>query len=54
MQKKYTCMKNNLFSQLTYTENPQGVIAVAKISDKRNELNGEFYLLCDKLRIQET
>ena len=43
-------MKNNLFSQLTSTENPQGVIAVAKISDKRNELNGEFYLLCDKLQ----
>lgn len=47
---KVYCMKNNLFSQLTYTENPQGVIAVAKISDKRNELNGEFYLLCDKLQ----
>lgn len=47
---KVYCMKNNLFSQLTATENPQGVIAVAKINDRRNELNGEFYLLCDKLQ----
>lgn len=43
-------MEDGLFSQLTSTENPQGIIAVLEIEDKRDNLNGDFYLLCDKVQ----
>ena len=43
-------MKNELFSQLSSTENTQGVIAVANINNCVNDINGDFYLLCDKVQ----
>lgn len=47
---KIYVMKNNLFSQLTSTEQPQGIIAVLNITDSTEKLDGEFYLLCDKVQ----
>lgn len=47
---KIYVMKNNLFSQLTSTEQPQGIIAVLNITDTTDKLDGEFYLLCDKVQ----
>lgn len=49
-QVKIYVMKNNLFSQLTSTEQPQGIIAVLNITDSTDNLDGEFYLLCDKVQ----
>lgn len=49
-QVKIYVMKNNLFSQLTSTEQPQGIIAVLNIIDSTDNLDGEFYLLCDKVQ----
>lgn len=49
-QVKIYVMKNNLFSQLTSTEQPQGIIAVLNITDSTDNLGGEFYLLCDKVQ----
>ena len=43
-------MKNELFSQLTSTENTQGIIAIANINNSISSVNGEFYLLCDKVQ----
>lgn len=43
-------MTEILFSQLTSTENPQGVIAIVKMKDNREKLEGDFYLLCDKVQ----
>ncbi|SFC54654.1 TrmH family RNA methyltransferase [Clostridium uliginosum] len=47
---KIYCISDNLFKDLTSTENPQGIIAV--VSMKKNNFNsyGNFYLLCDKLQ----
>lgn len=47
---KVYVMKNFLFAQLTSTEQPQGIIAVLNIVDSREDLNGEFYLLCDRVQ----
>ncbi|SCJ56040.1 Putative TrmH family tRNA/rRNA methyltransferase [uncultured Clostridium sp.] len=47
---KVYLMEDSLFSQLTSTENPQGIIAILEIEDKRENLNGDFYLLCDKVQ----
>ena len=47
---KIYLMEDSLFSQLTSTENPQGIIAILEIEDKRENLNGDFYLLCDKVQ----
>jgi TrmH family RNA methyltransferase len=47
---KVYLMEDSLFSHLTSTENSQGIIAVLDIEDKRENLNGEFYLLCDKVQ----
>ena len=43
-------MRNDLFSQLSSTENTQGVIAVSNINNSINDINGDFYLLCDKVQ----
>ena len=43
-------MRNELFSQLTSTENTQGIIAVANINNSISNINGDFYLLCDKVQ----
>lgn len=47
---KIYLMEDSMFSQLTSTENPQGIIAILEIEDKREKLNGDFYLLCDKVQ----
>lgn len=47
---KVYLMDDSLFSQLTSTENPQGIIAVVEIEDNRENLSGDFYLLCDKVQ----
>lgn len=43
-------MKNNLFNILTSTETPQGAIAVVKNREFKSDINGEFFLLCDKVQ----
>ena len=43
-------MRNELFSQLTSTENTQGIIGVANINNSISDINGDFYLLCDKVQ----
>lgn len=43
-------MSTNLFKELISTEQPQGVLAVAKMHKNTCELNGDFYVLCDKLQ----
>lgn len=43
-------MSANLFKELISTEQPQGVLAVAKMNEDPCELNGEFYVLCDKVQ----
>ena len=47
---KIYLMDDSLFTQLTSTENTQGIIAILSIEDKRENLNGDFYLLCDKVQ----
>ena len=39
-----------LFSQLCSTENPQGVIAVIQQKNNANDIEGDFFLLCDKVQ----
>jgi len=43
-------LKNELFKELCQTEQPQGIIAVAKMKDADLDYNGDFYLLCDKVQ----
>ena len=43
-------MKNELFAQLSSTENTQGIIAVANINNSISDIDGDFYLLCDKVQ----
>lgn len=43
-------MKDSLFCNLTSTEQPQGIIAVLKMPENINKIDGEFYLLCDKVQ----
>ena len=43
-------MKNELFSQLSSTENTQGIVAIANINNSISDINGDFYLLCDKVQ----
>ncbi len=43
-------MKNELFSQLSSTENTQGIVAVANINNSISNIDGDFYLLCDKVQ----
>jgi TrmH family RNA methyltransferase len=43
-------ISDNLFKELTSTENPQGILAVINMNIKPMDSNGSFYLLCDKLQ----
>ena len=43
-------LKENLFKELCSTEQPQGIVAVVRMREIDSELNGNFYLLCDKLQ----
>ena len=47
---KIIILSDNLFMQLASTENPQGIIAVIKKNNKEKDLNGEFFLICDKVQ----
>ena len=47
---KINFLSNNLFMQVASTENPQGIIAVVKKKNNENTLNGDFYLICDKVQ----
>lgn len=47
---KTIILSNNLFIQLASTENPQGIIAVIKKNDKKKDLRGDFFLICDKVQ----
>ena len=43
-------LKDELFLQVVSTENPQGIIAIININNSVNNINGDFYLLCDKVQ----
>ncbi|MBW6410013.1 TrmH family RNA methyltransferase [Clostridium weizhouense] len=47
---KIYCISDNLFKDLTSTENPQGIIAVVDMKQKEFDVSGDFYLFCDKLQ----
>ncbi|MGG7058623.1 TrmH family RNA methyltransferase [Clostridium nigeriense] len=47
---KINILANNLFMQVASTENPQGIIAVIKKNDKKKDLIGDFFLICDKVQ----
>ncbi|WP_252229237.1 RNA methyltransferase [Clostridium sp. ZBS15] len=48
--KKVYCIADNLFKDLTSTENPQGIIAIVKMENKNLDFQGDFYLFCDKVQ----
>ncbi|MCR1949689.1 MULTISPECIES: RNA methyltransferase [unclassified Clostridium] len=41
---------NNLFSQISSTEHPQGIVAVVKNKEMSIDLKGKFFLVCDKVQ----
>lgn len=43
-------ISDNLFKELISTENPQGILAVINMNVMPLQVNGSFYLLCDKLQ----
>ncbi|MGL4569752.1 MAG: TrmH family RNA methyltransferase [Clostridium sp.] len=43
-------LNRSLFLEVCDTENPQGILAVIKMEEVNSDINGEFYLLCDKLQ----
>ena len=47
---KTNILANNLFTQIASTENPQGIIAIAKKKNNEKALSGDFYLICDKVQ----
>ena len=49
-EEKIYIMKKNLFTMLTSTETPQGAIAVVKNKELQKDIEGEFFLLCDKVQ----
>lgn len=49
-EEKIYIMKKNLFTMLTSTETPQGAIAVVKNKELPKDIEGEFFLLCDKVQ----
>lgn len=49
-EEKIYIMKKNLFNMLTSTETPQGAIAVVKNKELPKDIEGEFFLLCDKVQ----
>lgn len=43
-------LKDNLIKELCSTEKPQGVVAVVRMNTVNLNLQGSFYLLCDKVQ----
>lgn len=43
-------MTNALFNELISTEKPQGIVAVVHMDEKPLNMDGSFYLLCDKVQ----
>ncbi len=43
-------MVNSLFKEIISTEKPQGIVAIVHMNEKTLDLNGSFYLLCDKVQ----
>ena len=43
-------LREDLLKELCSTEQPQGVVAVIKMKDVELNINGSFYLLCDKVQ----
>ncbi|MBY0754887.1 RNA methyltransferase [Clostridium sardiniense] len=43
-------LNRSLFLEICGTENPQGILAVVLMDSNDKLLNGEFYLLCDKVQ----
>lgn len=43
-------MTNALFNEIISTEKPQGIAAVVNMNEKPLDMNGNFYLLCDKVQ----
>lgn len=50
LKAKINILSNNLFMQIASTENPQGIIAIVKKKNNKNTLDGDFYLICDKVQ----
>lgn len=49
-KEKVYVLSKNLFTQIAATENPQGILAVVKNKEISIDLNGEFFLICDKVQ----
>jgi len=49
-ERKIVIMDNKLFLQITQTENPQGIVAVVKNKEGKLDVNGSFYVVCDKVQ----
>lgn len=47
---KVYVVNDNLLKELCSTEKPQGIIAVASMNKLDLQIDGDFYLLCDKLQ----
>ncbi|WP_061312684.1 TrmH family RNA methyltransferase [Clostridium botulinum] len=47
---KVYCITDTLFKELASTENPQGIIAIVKMNNKKLDFQGVFYLFCDKVQ----
>ena len=43
-------ISDNLFKELSSTENSQGIIAVISMNNNTEDINSDFYLLCDKIQ----
>lgn len=43
-------LNKNLFLEICETKHPQGLLAVVLMDDANKALDGEFYLLCDKVQ----
>lgn len=49
-ENKINIFSNVLFSQISSTENSQGIIAITKKKEYEYNLDGDFYLVCDKVQ----
>jgi RNA methyltransferase, TrmH family len=47
---KIVIISENLFLNLSSTENPQGILAIVKNKVVRENLDGDFYVVCDKVQ----
>ncbi|MBE6053040.1 MAG: RNA methyltransferase [Clostridium sartagoforme] len=50
LKRKTNILANNLFNEISSTENSQGIIAIVKKEHYEKSLNGDFYLICDKVQ----